>query len=706
MADTATLQPLTSDDRTALRPERDEDILAQMRDRFRQAQESEADERRQHEDAIAFRGGMQWPDHIWRTRNSAGAERPCFVIDRISQYLNQIVNSYRRSPLGLRVRPKSGGATTQLADILEGTLRDIEQQSEAEIVYTTALDQAAGHGLGYWRLTWEYDSTHSFQKVPRLKPIYNSLSVYMDPAAVHPAALDASWAFLTERWATSRFCQTWNVRPTQVEAWCGPQDFTWHTQNEVLVCEYFYKTWRTEKLVQMPNGTVLPADGLGDLPPEWPTRTTLLPTVHWVKACGYTILERLEWLGAYIPIIRCEGQRTMRDGRAQRTGIVQAAADSQRMYNYFASAEAEAIALAPKAPYILYAEQIAGYEAEWDNANDAQQPYLRLHAHVEGSQVLPPPSRQVAEPAIQAISQARLLAAQDMQATVGQYEASVGQRSNEQSGTAINARKIEGEQTNYTYPANLAWSIRATGMQLLDLLPKLYTGPAQLRQVAQDGSVTSTPVNQPFAGPDGQREEHLLGQGAYEVTVSAGPSYETSRMQVNDHLTTMLAAVPPEVSRYFMDIWAQTLDFPGSQELAQRLKTLVPPEAIKASESGKPETKLVQAMNELQAAQQQLQQVRQQMQQMQQQTQVATQQVALLEQESARLKTQLSDKARDLAIETQKAKRDHEEAMLAQQIKLAEVQAKYGLQAAEFDHAVRQDQQAAVLSNGTPEEMQ
>ena len=52
----------------------------------------------------------------------------------------------------MRVRPKGNGAEKKVADMIEGKLRDIEQQSEADIAYFVALDQAVGQGLGYFRL--------------------------------------------------------------------------------------------------------------------------------------------------------------------------------------------------------------------------------------------------------------------------------------------------------------------------------------------------------------------------------------------------------------------------------------------------------------------------------------------------------------------------------------------------------------------------
>ena len=85
--------------------------------------------------------------------------------------------------------------------------------------------------------------------------------------------------------------------------------------------------------------------------------------------------------------------------------------------------------------------------------------------------------RTVVEPAIQAITQAKVLAQQDLQATIGMFEASMGQPSNEQSGVAIDKRKIEAEGTNFTYSANLAWSIRALGTMCVEILPKLIQWP-------------------------------------------------------------------------------------------------------------------------------------------------------------------------------------------------------------------------------------
>lgn len=702
MADSTTLPRLTRDERQQRAPQTDEQLLEQARRRFQEAQDAENEERAQQYQALKFRSGQHWSEGQIAQRTQEGQELPCLVINRTESYINQVLNSYRKNPLGMRVRAKSGGASKEVADVLEGALRETEQQSHADVAYTTAFSQALGQGEGYFRLSTEYEAWDSFQQCIRIQPIYSRFSVYADPSGVDPAGLDMQWCFVVTRLSHDAFCSQYGVAPADVGIWAGYGDTDWVSRDEVAVADYYYKTWETLTIVQFPDGTVLEqTPALGDLDPTWPTRTTQRVTVHWVQLCGYAVLKKTRWYGQYIPVIRVEGQRLDIDNHARRTGMVQASADSAFAYDVYASQEMAAILLAPKAPYILYAEQIAGYEPYWNAANDGHLPYLPVKAETVGGQLLPLPQRQVAEPAIQAITAARMGAAADLQASLGMFDPTKLNPGAEQSGVALENRQVQGEQSNYSYAANLAWSIRACGIQILDLLPKLYSGPTDIRQIGPDGTVRMQKVNQPYTDGQGRPQPALmLGKGTYDVVISAGPSYETSRRETSDKLGTMLAAVQPEVQAYFLDIWAGSLDFPGSQDLADRFRTLVPPEALQASEGHKPEQQVAMLQNQVQQAGQQLQVLQQQLQEAKQTEQVATHSLALTEQENARLKTQLADKTRDLQVEMQKATWSHEEQLQENALKAEELRLKYGqalAQQAMDQERLRMDQAQSLM---------
>jgi hypothetical protein len=131
-------------------------------------------------------------------------------------------------------------------------------------------------------------------------------------------------------------------------------------------------------------------------------------------------------------------------------------------------------------------------------------------------------------------------------------------------------------------------------------------------------------------------------------------------MATADKLSTVIGAVPPETQAYFLDVWAGSLDFPGSEELAARLKTMVPPSALAASEQTDPKTQMVQLQNQLKQAAEALQALQQQNQQAQQQSQVATQQVALLEQQVATMQARLADKQEENQLQAMKQQQDYQ----------------------------------------------
>jgi hypothetical protein len=659
---TLTLAPLTRDDKEAIAPAGDAQVLATALARFRQAADAEVDERQQQLHALRFRAGAHLPPG--RGGGGEAYAAPLLTVDRQRQYLNQVINAYRKNPLSIRIRPKSGGATKQVAELLEGHIRSVEQESEAAIAYTNGLDSAASIGVGYWRLVTDYADPWSFEQTVTIAPLPSRFAVYMDPNAMHPAALDADWCFVTSITSRDAFMAQYERTPPSPGEWTSlGNDREWYTTDDVQLADYYYRTWERTELVRMPDGTVLPTEGLSDLDPAWPRRVTRLPQVWLVQLCGQAVLEKQRWVGAYIPVIRVEGDRLVVDGRVSRTGMVQASMTPALAYDYFFSAQTEAIALAPKAPWLVYAEQIAGYEQFWNRANDAYQPYLLHKAVSVNGQLLPPPGRATVEPAIQAINAALATADEAIRASLGMYAPSVGQPQGDQSGTAIRQERTQGDQSTFNFVDNLAWSIRATGIQLVDVLTKLHAGPTELRQVATDGAVSMAKVNQPTQTQDGQEQTHMLGQGAYDVVVSSGPAFSTQRELAAERLG-QLGAVLPELVPYFADLWTASLDIPYSDEIAARLKTVVPPQALAATQDANPETRVAQLQNQITELGKQFQVLQQQLEQSKQTEQVSTQQLALAEKTVADMRVKLDTKDQENQLEAQKNQWDHEVDML------------------------------------------
>ena len=125
-----------------------------------------------------------------------------------------------------------------------------------------------------------------------------------------------------------------------------------------------------------------------------------------------------------------------------RSGLIRFAKDSQQLYNFWRSAAAESIALAPRAPFVATPAMIAKFKGQWDTQNIISRPYLLYEADpdVPGGRPMrePPPDIPAA------LVNESGMAADEMKATTGVYDASLGAQSNEISGIAIRARTEPG----------------------------------------------------------------------------------------------------------------------------------------------------------------------------------------------------------------------------------------------------------------------
>jgi hypothetical protein len=130
--------------------------------------------------------------------------------------------------------------------------------------------------------------------------------------------------------------------------------------------------------------------------------------------------------------------------------------------------------------------------------------------------------------------------------------------------------------------------------------------------------------------------------GEYDVEADVGPAYGTQREEAANAFATIMQQ-NPDAFAIVGDFWAQNSDFPGADELADRLKRGLPPQY----QSGV-DPQVVQVKQAAQAMQQHAQQLLGQ----------ADAEIAALKQQLAAQKLQLTDKSESNAIDDYKAETD------------------------------------------------
>lgn len=567
----------------------DEKLLEEAKSRFQSAEQAYSENRIDALDDLEFASGKQWDDAIKSDRTRDG--RPCLVINKIPQFIQQITNDQRQNRPAIKVHPIDDDADVETAKIIQGLVRHIEYDSNADVAYDTAFEGAATCGFGAFRVITEYENPKSFNQSIKIKAIPNQFSVLIDPNSKEPDGSDANWAFVTEDLSHDEYKTLYpksEASSSEGFAQLGKESGSWKSDNSVRVTEYFYKEIEEKEICLLSDGRsvlkdeaeeiVLTAHASGEDISVVKERTAKVPVIKWCKLNGIEVLEKTDWLGSYIPIVPVYGQILNINGKRILKGVVRDAKDPARMYNYWKSAETEAIALAPRAPYILAEGQVEGHERAWATANRFNHPYLSYKPTSVNGIPLAPPQRQSFEPAIGAITQASMGAAEDIKATTGIYDASLGGRSNETSGVAIQRRNSQSQTSNFHFVDNLTRSLRQVGRILIDLMPHIYDTARTARIIAEDGEQKVVKINEYF-DEDGKPVIYALDAGKYDVTVDVGPSFATKRQEASQNLLELSRSMPT-LSQAAPDLIVKSMDFHGAQELAERLKKTLPPNLI------------------------------------------------------------------------------------------------------------------------------
>lgn len=580
--------------------EKNKDILALAIDRFRIAKDSDNTERLAAEADLKFAiddEKSQWPKTVRQNRENDRPPRPCLVLNKIPEKIDQVEGDFRQARPTVKVRPVDSKADPKIAEIMGGIIRHIEYHSSARSAYNTSHGSVLLCGRGAWRIDVEDAAEDPFVRDIKINRIPNVFTVYWDPGAKKQDKSDANYIFVTEELSEKEFkaqypgveLMDWDASNETIE--------NWRTEDTIRVCEYWWKEktkktfYQVERLIDgIPTVlTVTEAQQDDKIKQE---KRIEVPQVKWAKMIHSKIIDGPhDWASEYIPIVIEIGKEVNISGESKTRGMVRFAKEPQRMYNYWSSSTTEQIALAPKAPYLATGKMIGPHQAQWDQANIKNFPYLLYEADPTN-----PVGRPTREPPPQMSSAAAHELARmdhDIMSAMGIYEASLGERGDEKSGKAILARQRQGNIGSYTYTDNFEVAYVYSTKILIDLIPYVYDTERIIRIRGEDDSEKVVPINaRPGAPvfrdlPQGTEQDQVqpkegvtqyvndLTIGKYDVVATIGPSYTTQRQEALAMLLDLAGQVP-QFAAATIDLIIKNIDVPGSEELIKRAKRLVP----------------------------------------------------------------------------------------------------------------------------------
>lgn len=582
-----------------------EDFLQDMREEYQLDYDFDRDNRDNAIEDKQFTAGQQWDPIVLEQRKGL----PCLVINSVPQFIAQIVGDWRESKRGVKILPTEEG-DKDLADVRADLIRSIETQSRADRIYDNAFESSIQCGDGAFRIAVEYAKDDVFDQDIFIRPIDDALSVVWDRLSVDPTGRDARHCFVDDLIPTKDFERKWpDAKPSELSnrEYAQMVSARWIESDGVRVTEYWRLIDRERLLVLFEDGSVRFVDeNLDELIMKHgnPVKSRIAPCtyaqMHLVT--GYDILSGpYEYRLNRVPIIRMSGRVVNVAGQRIRYGIVRFMKDSVRLRNFHRSVAAEQLGYAPKAQWIATESAVEGYEDELRKAHLSRDPLIKVSDDAiigQNIQRLDPPKWQTA------LHQEAEANVQDMKDVTGIHDASLGIRSNETSGRAINARQREGDIAAITYYDNGNAAVLEAGDVMNQLISQIYDGTRIIRIIGEDEKNKFIKINDPNdpRSPD-------LSVGRYDVALATGASYTTRRVEAAQ---AMMDAVQvwPQLLQVAGDLVAKAQDWPGADDLAERLKKTIPQQFLDPEDREEPDPQVQQMEMAMQALEQENQQLK------------------------------------------------------------------------------------------------
>ncbi len=593
----------------------DEKLIREAKKRFSRCADWEATWRIRFIDDIKFcnadsRNMYQWkPEYLNGRGYGTNDERPCITVNKTRQHCLQIVNDGRQNKTAVKIKPVGDGATYEVAQVLEGVVRRIEYNSNAQAVYTNASRFQVQGGIGYCRLTTDYVDNDTMDQEILIRPIDDPLTVYGDPDYKEADGSDWRFGFVFADIDRDEFKKKYpsialTVTTTSV---LGNDEDGWISIDKVRVAEYYYRTEIADTLYAFTDpesgekifvkrsdldgmsGALKEAFEAQAADPYTKKRKIKGHEVKWVKIAGDQIIERGDCVFDTIPIVFAVGERTIIDGEMDIKGHTRALIDPQNMYNYMASAQVEFIGVQSKTRFKAPVRAIGDLDTYWARQNLDNLAVLPYNDIDDEGQPIAAPELLPAPSAAPAYQTGMENAANDMMLVSGQYQAMMGEPSNEKSGKAIMARQRQGENATYHFIDNQALMIRRIGKMILQAFRKVYDTPRVIKILGEDGKDSDVYLDpnaqqafQKRKAQDKESAEQIIvnpGIGRYDVMSDPGPDYATQRQETYNTLAQLLSE-SKELIPIIGDLLLNTIDAPGMDEAAQRLRRMVPPQAL------------------------------------------------------------------------------------------------------------------------------
>jgi len=477
--------------------------------------------------------------------------RPQVEFNMMEAYISRLRGEFSRMEPGFVVRAQDGheNIDPKLIEILEAHFRSILIDSDNDgFSYDVYTDLLIG-GFSVVEVYTDYISEMSMDQKICTQRAFDPTLCGFDPLARKSHKGDGNFCFQFFPKEADEISRDYGADAVKNLKYARSfSGFNWSYRSAkkdiVLLCDYYKKDFKKEKITKLSNGRVVGVKEYEELLVMWEeagmieqppvpigkTRDTYLEHITRYRFSGAQLIDVQKTNYKMLPLIFFDGNsavlRDNNDASAEQMTrpYIYNVRDAQRLKNYAGQSLANELENTVEHKFIASVESIP--EDYLEAYINVQKPASLLYnAFLDGDPNVPlaPPREVVRTPIPPQISETFQMTDNLIQGILGSYDAALGIQNNELSGVAIMQGAMHSNAAAMPYTVGFMKGLNRVCQMILDLIPKYYVTPRSLPIVQVDGKRSYEVINKegsPYMNYDPM---------SLEVKVEAGVNFAVQK---------------------------------------------------------------------------------------------------------------------------------------------------------------------------------
>lgn len=616
-------------------PERDKNKLSKLKECVEQWQMYFCDNiARYHEFMrFVFKTGLTQDDiNILQERGM-----PTIEFNILEPYISRQRGEFDDHQPNLTVRAADGVPITSLTpqfnatlEVIEAHLRQIFSDSlNDNMSYKIFSDLLAG-GFSVMQVYTDYVNEMSFEQNIYVDRAFDPTLCVFDPVARDSHKGDGRYCAILYPMTREEFETEFGKEYTEKMSFTRNSaigNFGWSFKNArediILVCDFYEKEKKKERIVKLTNGHVVTVDEYKKFVEEWQTnpemmevppqpvgnpRTTYIEKIRRYRFCETGMLERSKLTNyKHLPLIFVDGNSVnLAEGETTQQmtrPAVYHAKGIQRLKTYAGQSIANEIENVQQSKIIAPLESLPEETQYLEAYKNIQKADVLVYKHFLDENrpdvTLPPPREMNRTPIPPQIMDVFRVSDEMTQAILGSYDNQMGINRAQLSGVAIARGAMQSNMTFRPYIVGYINGLNRIAQLIVDLIPKYYRTPRSLPVLLPSGKRDYVEIN--------KRGSIYMNYdpNSLQVKVEAGVNFAMQKEIALQTIERLMQASPvfsQFMNQYGLPILLDNIDIRGVEELKE-----------KAEEFQKQMAEQSQMQQQMQMKQSQMQDAQQQM---------------------------------------------------------------------------------------------